>query len=168
LSQNAPSVDYPVGRFFWGAFGVLGLAVLSLLVIILSLLAGQLDGWRAASLCAAWFLLTLFSVASLKREATPHWLCWDGQAWLVQSALSQSTQALALAPIPALNIRLNQPSIDVPSEDAYAIRVHLDFQQYLFVSLFNSTSRTQWFWVAKRSFPERWHGFRCAVYSHSD
>ncbi|NBY69427.1 MAG: hypothetical protein EBQ58_11585 [Betaproteobacteria bacterium] len=168
MSQNAPSVDYPVGRFFWNAYWVLGLAVLSLLALILSWLAGQFDGWRAASLFAAWFFLTLFSVASLKREATPHWLCWDGQEWLVQSALSQSTQALALAPMPALKIRLDRPSIDLPSQDAYAIRVHLDFQQYLFVSLFNSTSRTQWFWVAKRSFPERWHGFRCAVYSHSD
>jgi hypothetical protein len=82
--------------------------------------------------------------------------------------LSLPMPQLAVAPIPDISIRLNRLPTDPPSSGGYAIRVHLDFQQYLFVSLFNSTSRTQWFWVAKRSFPERWHGFRCAVYSHSD
>jgi hypothetical protein len=168
LSQNAPSVDYPVGRFFWEACGVLGLAMLSFLALISSLFAGHFEGWRAAALCGTWLLLTLYCVASLKRAATKNWLCWDGHEWQVQSVLSLPMPQLAVAPIPDISIRLNRLPIDPPSSGGYAIRVHLDFQQYLFVSLFNSTSRTQWFWVAKRSFPERWHGFRCAVYSHSD
>jgi hypothetical protein len=141
LNQNAPSVDYPVGRFFWDAFWVIGLAMLSFLALIASLLAGLFDGWRAACLCGTWLLLTIYCVYSLKSKSSKTWLCWDGHEWQIQTP------------------------IDPHLHDGYAISVHLDFQQYLFVSLLNSTSRTQWFWVAKRTFPERWHGFRCAVYS---
>ena len=147
---------------------MLGLATLTFIALIFSFFAGLFEGWRAATLCGIWLLLTLYCVDSLKREVTQHWLCWDGHEWQVQSVLSLPMPELAVVPNPDFSIRLNPSSIDPPSSGGYAIRVHLDFQQYLFVSLFNSTSRTQWFWVAKRSFPERWHGFRCAVYSHSD
>ena len=141
--------------------------MLSFLALTVSLLAGLFEGWRAAGLFGTWLLLMLFSVYSLKHRSTKSWLCWDGHDWQVKYVLSLPTQAVSVAPSPDLSIRLNQPLIDPPLHGSYAIRVHLDFQQYLFVSLLNSTSRTQWFWVAKRSFPERWHGFRCAVYSDS-
>ena len=168
LNQNAASVDYPVGRFFWEAYWPIGLAMLSLMALMASLLAGLFEGWRAAGLFGTWLLLMFFSVYSLKRRSTKSWLCWDGHDWQVQSVLSLQTQAVSMAPSPAPSKHLNQPLIDPPLDGGFAIRVHLDFQQYLFVSLLNTTSRTQWFWVAKRSFPERWHGFRCAVYSQSE
>jgi hypothetical protein len=168
LNQNAPSVDYPVGRFFWATYLPIGLAMLSFLALSASLLAGLFEGWRAALLFGVWVLLTFFSVYSLKSRLAQSWLCWDGHDWQVQTVLSLANQSFALAPSPAPSTHLNRALIDPPLDDGYAIRVHLDFQQYLFVSLFNSTSRTQWFWVAKRSFPERWHGFRCAVYSQPE
>jgi len=167
LNQNAPSVNYPVGRFFWGAYWPIGLAVLSFFALIASLLAGLFEGWRAAGLFGTWLLLMLFSVYSLQHRSTKSWLCWDGHDWQVQSVLSLPTQADSVALSQTPSTHLKQTLIDPPLDRGYAISVHLDFQQYLFVSLLNSTSRTQWFWVAKRSFPERWHGFRCAVYSHS-
>jgi hypothetical protein len=168
LNQNAPSVEYPVGRFFWAAYWPIGLATLSFLALSASLLVGLFEGWPAAILFGTWVLLTFFSVYSLKSRVAKSWLCWDGHAWQVQSVISLPTQALAVAPSPASSTHLNRALIDPPLDGGYAIRVHLDFQQYLFVSLLNSTSRTQWFWVAKRSFPERWHGFRCAVYSQPE
>jgi hypothetical protein len=168
LNQNAPSVDYPVGRFFWATYLPIGLAMLTFLALSASLWAGLFEGWRAALLFGAWVLLTFFSVYSLKSRLAQSWLCWDGHDWQVQTVLSLATQSVSVAPSPALSTHLNQPLIGSPLDGGYAIRVHLDFQQYLFVSLLNSTSRTQWFWVAKRSFPERWHGFRCAVYSQSE
>jgi hypothetical protein len=168
LNQNAPSVDYPVGRFFWATYLPIGLAMLTFLALSASLWAGLFEGWRAALLFGAWVLLTFFSVYSLKSRLAQSWLCWDGHDWQVQTVLSLATQSVSVAPSPALSTHLNQPLIGSPLDGGYAIRVHLDFQQYLFVSLLNATSRTQWFWVAKRSFPERWHGFRCAVYSQSE
>ena len=157
-----------MGRFFWATYVAIGLAMLSFLALSASLLAGLFEGWRAALLFGAWALLTFFSVYSLKSRLAKSWLCWDGHAWKVHSVISLPTQVLAVAHRPASSIHLNRALIDPPLDDGYAIRVHLDFQQYLFVSVLNSTSSTQWFWVAKRSFPERWHGFRCAVYSQSD
>jgi hypothetical protein len=168
LNQNAPSVDYPVGRFFWATYVPIGLAMLSFLALSASLLAGLFEGWRAALLFGAWVLLTFFSVYSLKSRLAPSWLCWDGHDWQLQTVLSLATQSVSVAPSPAPSTHLNQTLIDSPLDRGYAICVHLDFQHYLFVSLLNSTSRTHWFWVSKRSFPERWHGFRCAVYSQSD
>ena len=157
-----------MGRFFSEAFWLIGLAALPLLALIASLLTGLFEGWRAAGLFGAWLFLTFFSLYSLKSRSAKSWLCWDGHAWQVHSVISVPTQALAVAPSPASSFHLNRALIDPPLDGGYAIRVHLDFQQYLFVSLLNSTSRTHWFWVSKRSFPERWHGFRCAVYSQSE
>ena len=157
-----------MGRFFWDAYWPIGLAMLSFLALIASLLAGFFEGWRAAGLFGTWLLLMLFSVYSLKNRTTQSWLCWDGHDWQVQTLLSLPTQAVSVVANPAPSTHLNQAFIDPPLDRGCAIRVHLDFQQYLFVSLLNATFRTQWFWVAKRSFPERWHGFRCAVYSQSE
>ena len=142
--------------------------MLTFLALSASLWAGLFEGLRAALLFGAWVLLTFFSVYSLKSRLAQSWLCWDGHDWQVQTVLSLATQSVSVAPSPALSTHLNQPLIGSPLDGGYAIRVHLDFQQYLFVSLLNATSRTQWFWVAKRSFPERWHGFRCAVYSQPE
>ena len=157
-----------MGRFFWDAYWPIGLAMLSLTALMASLLAGLFEGWRAAGLFGVWLLLMLFSAYSLKNSSAQAWLCWDGHDWQVQSVLSMPTQAVSIAPVSALSQHLNQPLSGPPLHGSYAIRVHLDFQQFLFVSLLNTTSRTQWFWIAKRSFPERWHGFRCAVYSQSE
>jgi hypothetical protein len=104
LNQNAPSVEYPVGRFFWAAYWPIGLATLSFLALSASLLVGLFEGWPAAILFGTWVLLTFFSVYSLKSRLAKSWLCWDGHAWQVQSVISLPTQALAVAPSPASSI----------------------------------------------------------------
>jgi hypothetical protein len=144
LNQGAPSVDYPVGRFFWGAWMALGFSLLSALALALNFWFAWIEGWRFAWLCGVWLLLTLYSVFSFKQISPKVWLCWTGQAWEVQFLFV------------------------APSQVANAISVHLDFQNYLLVSLSNPNSARQWFWVSRKAFPERWHGFRCAVYSRSE
>jgi hypothetical protein len=44
----------------------------------------------------------------------------------------------------------------------------LDLQHLLYVSLQNKQGQRQWFWLSQDTFPDRWHGFRCAVYSRSE
>ncbi len=56
----------------------------------------------------------------------------------------------------------------LPLQTGYAMSVHLDFQQLLFVSLRNHHGERLWFWLAKDSFPDRSDGFRRAVYSRSE
>jgi hypothetical protein len=144
LNQGAPSVDYPVGRFFWSAWLALGFSFLSALALALNYWFGWIEGWRFAWLCGVWFLLTLYSAFSFKHLSPKAWLCWTGQAWEIQFLFA------------------------APSQVAHAISVHLDFQNYFLVSLSNPNSARQWFWVSRKAFPERWHGFRCAVYSRSE
>ena len=120
-----------MGRFFSEAFWLIGLAALPLLALIASLLTGLFEGWRAAGLFGAWLFLTFFSLYSLKSRLAQSWLCWDGHDWQVQTVLSLATQSVSVAPSPAPSTHLNQPLIGSPLDGGYAIRVHLDFQQYL-------------------------------------
>jgi hypothetical protein len=143
LSQSAPAVDYPVGRFLWGAWLALAFSLITALALTLSFWLGLIEGWRFTWLCAVWCLLTLYSAATFKQTSPKAWLCWDGQAWELQFLL------------------------EPPSQVAHSISVHLDFQKYFLVSLSGPNVSRQWFWVSKLAFPERWHGFRCAVYSRS-
>jgi hypothetical protein len=144
LNQSAPSVDYPVGRFFWGACVALGFSLLSVLALAFNFWLAWIEGWRLAWLCGVWFLLSLYSVFSFQRLSHKAWLCWTGQAWEIQFLFA------------------------APPQVTHTISVHLDFQNYFLVSFSNPNSARQWFWVSRNAFPERWHGFRCAVYSRSD
>ena len=144
LNQSAPSVDYPVGRFFWGACVALGFSLLSVLALAFNFWLAWIEGWRFAWLCGVWFLLSLYSVFSFQRLSHKAWLCWTGQAWEIQFLFA------------------------APPQVTHTISVHLDFQNYFLVSFSNPNSARQWFWVSRNAFPERWHGFRCAVYSRSD
>ena len=68
-------------------------------------------------------------------------------------------QILAVTPGP-------NPTMSLHAE--YAMSVHLDLQKLLFVSLLNHKGEGHWFWLMQDSFPDRWHGFRCAVYSRAE
>jgi hypothetical protein len=146
--QNAPSVDYPVGRFAWASCLALLFSTLSLMAFALGLWGGFFEVWRAAGFLVLWFLLSLYAAISWRYPLGQYWLCWDGQTWQVHT--------------------VHQYPIDPPVHDSYALSVHLDFQKSLLISLIKPNSLRQWFWISKSSFPERWHGFRCAVYSRSE
>ncbi|PUE17358.1 hypothetical protein B9Z32_07585 [Limnohabitans sp. MMS-10A-178] len=133
-----------MGRFFWSAWMALGFSLLSMLSLAFYFWFGWIEGWPLAWLSGAWFLLSLYAVVSFKQLSPKAWLCWTGHAWEVQLMLT------------------------APSQVEHAISVHLDFQNYFLVSLSNPHSARQWFWVSRKAFPERWHGFRCAVYSRSE
>ena len=86
------------------------------------------------------------------------WLSWDGRHWRIEPVFS-----LALIDeIPCYAAK--SMSLDASLQSACDMEVHLDLQRYLLVSVFNGMGFRQWFWVSKHAFPDRWHGFRCAVY----
>jgi hypothetical protein len=147
LNTNAPSVDFPVGRFFMGAYFVVGLSVVTAGVFAGSYVAGDLAGWRAILMLLVWLVVSLGSIKAVLNGQPKCWLSWNGNTWQIQQLQFE-----------------NIPQQGMADSD---MSVHLDLQQFLLVSLRNEKGSRQWFWVTQTSFPERWHGFRCAVYSQS-
>jgi hypothetical protein len=167
LNQGAPSVDYPVGRFFWGAWMALAFSLISGLMLALNFWHAWIEGWRSALLLGVWSLLVFDAAFRLKQITPKAWLCWNGHDWEVEDLLAQPSQIdLNAAPQNFISLIQNTP-LPPPLQAGYSISVHLDFQKYVLVSLIKPHSIRRWFWVSKNSFPERWHGFRCAVYSPS-
>jgi len=119
------------------------------MLIVASHFSGDLWGWRTLLLSAVWVFISGLSFRNLRNGQSPCWLSWDGQLWRIQTLLPDHPTAAAL-------------------QACYAINVHLDLQHLLFVSLQNKQGERQWFWLQQGTFPERWHGFRCAVYSRSE
>ncbi len=166
--QNAPSVDYPVGRFAWVAWLSLVFSLCSMLALTVGFGAALFDARSAACLFLIWVVLTTYSVIIFKRQRIKNWLCWNGHEWQVHKMLSLQAEPPGVVAMYEPSAPLNSHLFDLPLHDGYAISVHLDFQQHLLVSVFNPNALRQWFWVSKSSYPERWHGFRCAVYSRSE
>jgi hypothetical protein len=148
LNPNAPSVDFPVGRFFMGVWFVIGLSVTTFAAFTLAILWGDFEGWRYMLLLSAWGVASVGAISALWQGQPKCWLSWSGNEWQVLSLLTAESRT--------------------PSMADCAMTVHLDLQKYLIVSVFNRAGFRQWFWVAQNSFPDRWHGFRCAVYSRSE
>ena len=148
LNSNAPSVDFPVGRFFIGIYWVSALSVVTACAFAWSFLFGDFQGWRFNSLVFFWAFATCLSLWTVRHGQSPCWLSWDGNSWH--------------------ELPINPPAYSSAYVLACGISVHLDLQQSMLVSLHNLNGFRKWFWVSRRSFPERWHGFRCAVYSRSE
>ena len=138
-----------MGRFSLSIRLAFSLALASIVLIVGALWRGYfLDGqWKL--LLPLWALCCWFSFSKLKRGQPKCWLSWDGSMWRVLTLLPNF-------------------ETEPPLQTGYAMTVHLDFQRLLFVSLRNHQGEHRWFWLAKDSFPDRWHGFRCAVYSRSE
>jgi hypothetical protein len=146
LNSNAPSVDFPVGRFFMGLRGVACLSALAACVYIIGFFAGDFESWRGVLLLLAWALASLLSILSVRKKQSKCWLSWDGNVWQV---------------VPTQN-----PALDDGLDGV--LSVHIDLQKALLVSVANLEGHRKWFWVTQVSFPDRWHGFRCAVYSRAE
>ena len=119
-----------------------------------------LTGWRAGVLLACWLLVFLSSFFAWRQVQTPCWLSWNGDGWRVLSTLSDDAMT-------GSEQRFTHVNLETEFKEGAALTVHLDWQNYLYVSLTGPTQPRAWFWLEKNSFPERWHGFRCAVYSRS-
>jgi hypothetical protein len=138
-----------VGRFFFSAWMALAISLVVGLVIATSHLTVDLWSWRSFLLSALWFLLSGLSFWKLRAGQSRCWLSWDGNFWHIQTLLPEQQSEAAL-------------------QTRYAVNVHLDLQGLLFISLRCEKGLRQWFWLSQNSFPDRWHVFRCAVYSRSE
>jgi hypothetical protein len=160
LNQNAPSVDYPVGRFLLGKRKLALLAVLAASAIVWFVFFEGLTGWRAGLWLGCCVLVFLSSLLTWRQAQEKCWLSWNGDAWRVLD----TTPNVAMV---GAGRQLSGTTLESQFQEGAALTVHLDWQNYLYVSLTTPSQSKAWFWLEKASFPERWHGFRCAVYSRS-
>ena len=149
-----------MGRFLWGQRKRVLVAVLAVSALMWGVFWEGLTGWRAGVLLACWLLVFLSSCLAWRQVQTKCWLSWNGDGWRVLSTLSDEA-------ITGSEQQSTQTHLETDLQEGAALTVHLDLQNYLYVSLAGPTQARAWFWLEKNSFPERWHGFRCAVYSRS-
>ena len=149
-----------MGRFFWGKRKRVLFAVLAVSALMWFVYWEGLTGWRAGMLLGCWLLVFLSSFLAWQQAQSKCWLSWDGDVWRVLSTMPVSSMASS-AP------QSSQAQVESEFQEGAALTVHLDLQNYLYVSLATPSRRRVWFWLEKTSFPERWHGFRCAVYFRS-
>jgi hypothetical protein len=127
---------------------VVGMSVLTGIAFSCAAVWGDFDGWRYTLLLFAWGTTSLGGTLAVWNGQPKCWLSWNGNVWRVLSLIpSEKPQ---------------------PSNIDCAMDVHLDLQKYLLVSVHSEFGFRKWFWVSQSSFPDRWHGFRCAVYSRSE
>jgi hypothetical protein len=161
LNPNAPSVDYPVGRFFMGKrlFAILSIA--TGLALWWGVPAGGLTGWRAGLLLVCWLSVLLGSLFALRQTQQKCWLSWNGHRWCVLAVMPEADREGSF-------LGLSDRSLETKFQEGANLKVHLDWQNYLYISLTTLKGDSEWFWLTRATFPERWHGFRCAVYSRSE
>ncbi|MFY9127701.1 MAG: hypothetical protein WAO82_03365 [Limnohabitans sp.] len=162
MNSNALSVDFPVGRFFMGLWGVALLCSVTAGAFIFSFVSGDFESWRGALLVVAWSLASLLSFRSVWAGQAKCWLSWNGSAWQILPVRAPSD--VRRQEFSAVDLKNHQEADEAGSH----LTVHLDLQRVLLVSLANPEGDRNWFWVLQAAFPERWHGFRCAVYSRSE
>jgi hypothetical protein len=144
--HNAPPVDYPVGRFFWG----MRLSGLLAAVAAVGLLVWQFQSERSGALggvaACAWILSVVLAMRFANREfLVDGFLVWDGQAWFWRDLQRQ--------------------------EHPVHVQVLVDTGRALFVAcqVRNGSvgvgTDPQFAWLQQAAMPLSWHGFRCAVYS---
>jgi hypothetical protein len=138
-----------VGRFFFSAWLAMFLSVANIALFVFVQGVQDVSIWRWTLLLIGWVVCSWFSFCALRSGQSKSWLSWDGNIWRVQNVYPNHNLALG-------------------GESIYALDVHLDLQKLLLISLHSEKGRRHWFWLSQDSFPDRWHGFRCAVYSRSE
>lgn len=136
--HNAPAVSYPVGRSFFQAGLLLGLALLS---------AGLGGYWIAHSgrfgapqllIVLLWLTAAVVAGGAWRRPARGE-LQWDGQAWAWHSGATAAW----------------------PGQ----VAVRLDWQRGLLLAFAGESGRTQWLWLARSADATRWPAVRRALYA---
>jgi hypothetical protein len=138
-----------VGRFFFSAWLAMFLSASAIALFVFVQGEQDVSVWRWTLLLTCWVACSWFSFCCLRKGQSKSWLSWDGNIWRVQHLYPNRSLALGV-------------------ETIYAMDVHLDLQKLLFISLCSDKGKRHWFWLSQESFPDRWHGFRCAVYSRSE
>jgi hypothetical protein len=145
-----------------GLWGVSLLCSITAGAFIFSFFAGDFESWRGAVLVVTWSLASLLSFRSVWAGQAKCWLSWDGSTWQILPVRSPSN--LRHSNTSSADLKNHQEA----QEAVGHLTVHLDLQRVLLVSLANPDGDRNWFWVTQAAFPERWHGFRCAVYSRAE
>jgi hypothetical protein len=145
-----------------GLWGVSLLCSITAGAFIFSFFAGDFESWRGAVLVVTWSLASLLSFRSVWAGQAKCWLSWDGSTWQILPVRSPSN--LSPSNTSSADLKNHQEA----QEAVGHLTVHLDLQRVLLVSLANPDGDRNWFWVTQAAFPERWHGFRCAVYSRAE
>lgn len=137
--HSAPAVGFPVGRSRFEAW-----------VSALAWLAGAATcgGWLWQA--SPWGWRQGLGVALVLGTGTWAWrawhastaavLRWDGQNWWRETGQAAQTGRVA---------------------------VHLDFQNYLLLSLSVEPGSRDWFWLERRAAPPGWNALRRAAYSQA-
>ena len=145
-----------------GLWGVSLLCSITAGAFIFSFFVGDFESWRGAVLVVTWSLASLLSFRSVWAGQAKCWLSWDGSTWQILPVRSPSN--LRPSNTSSADLKNHQEA----QEAVGHLTVHLDLQRVLLVSLANPDGDRNWFWVTQAAFPERWHGFRCAVYSRAE
>jgi hypothetical protein len=141
--HNAPTVEFPVGRFVWGPWVISGLAVVSAIGL---LLWQAHSGLEAAPLWvgAGWVMILVLACLVWQREALREGvLVWTGQAWLWRSAQDHA-HPVQLAVLADAGFALLLQVAITDGAPGLSRRVA---------------------WLECTDMPSRWHNFRCAVFA---
>ena len=140
--HNAPPVVFPVGRFVWGRWVMLALALLGGIGLmwhphfpVFNLQPWALSGWGLLLLAAIW------------ATRVDHWqtgtLVWTGEVWLWRDPQDHEWEV----------------GLQVVWDTGSAMGLALSPQRTYRVPL------KRFVWLSQDDLPVLWHGFRCAVYS---
>lgn len=147
--HNAPPVVYPVGRFVWGRWLLMGLCILSAVGIVYWQMKSLANG---PQVWVAWFFWCTCTLSAAlwapNQTLTGGHLGWNGESWFWRpngDAIGQS-QSVAV-------------SLGLDTGQGLLLWLQpLDEQDRPCGRLFSA-------WIEEGAMPSKWHGIRCAVYS---
>ena len=137
--HSAPAVSYPVGRSRFQAGLLLALGLSGVLSGVLWFDPPGPFSWRHFVFAFLFFAAWLHAVNAW-RHSPAGCLRWDGQAW---SWKSDQTKPCA------------------------ALKVHLDLQFFLVVTVVLEDGKCWWLWPERRADELQWTALRRAVFSRS-
>jgi toxin CptA len=137
--HSAPSVTYPVGRFFWAAAIPASAGALGVACSALWMQDSAAQGWRLAAVWSACVLTGLWALHAWRSGAVGT-LSWSGGQWWWSG--------------------------DAGGEEAGTVRVALDLQRCLLLSW--SGRGLRWLWLERSAAPAHWAALRRAVYSRAN
>jgi hypothetical protein len=150
--DNAPPVDYPVGRFIWGSVLFVGVLLTSAAGLATWQLQSQASSAMVWGAWGFWLICALLTAyGGPKQVLSEGHLFWSGEAWLWRAG-----------PI---------AGVFKEEDQRLNLTVALDFGAGMLILLQacheTSQGRGPLFcaWVNNQTIPSKWHGFRCAVYS---
>ena len=159
--RSAPSVNYPVGRSYWGVLPVLIIALLGLTSLAVWWATTHRNGmatWAGLTAACLWVA----------------WLVWQLRVWLRSPVgeISWRFGSKAEGAVPGvLQEGWYWMPAGRPLRDALPlkeVRVVFDFQSLMLVMVRTAEeNRTLHFWIASQQSPPEWRALRSALMAHA-